>query len=293
MTEDLALIQTLDFFPSMVSDPLLFGRIAATNALSDVYAMGGEPVCALNIVTFPENGNFELLKKILIGGTEKVRESGAVLVGGHTITDSNPKYGLSVLGRVHPKKIWQNCNTQIGDTLFLTKKLGVGLVVSAYNVGEMDEISFSEAVTSMTTLNKYAAEVLHTQELDNEVHACTDVTGFGLLGHLSEMLGDSKTAHIHVDAIPYIKSSYTAAREFLITGGAQQNRNFLRDTVHFAFDDYGIEEILFDPQTSGGLLFSVSQSVANTVHALFKEKKVPVWEIGTITSRSKYTIIAD
>ena len=296
LSDDIAAIQTLDFFPSMVSDPLLFGRIAAANALSDVYAMGGEPVCALNIVAFPEKENFEILKKILIGGAEKVREAGAALVGGHTINDSQPKYGLSVMGTVHPKKIWANCSTQPGDVLFLTKRLGIGIVMGAYNVGEMDKRSFDEAVAQMTLLNKYAAEVLHELPVidgNEPVHACTDVTGFGLLGHLSEMIDETKTVRLKRDAIPFIKASYGAAKEFLVTGGGQNNRNFLNGKVRFDFDDYAFEEILFDPQTSGGLIFSVGRELANTVKSLFAEKNVTVWEIGKIENFAGCSIIVE
>lgn len=296
LTEDIAVIQTLDFFPAMVSDPEIFGEVAATNALSDVYAMGGIPVCALNITTFPENGDFGILQKILLGGTKKVGEAEAALVGGHTISDVQPKYGLSVMGTVHPKKIWTNCGTQVGDVIFLTKQLGVGIVVSAYSVGEMDEESFKEAINQMTMLNKYAAEVLHElQSLkgDGSVHACTDVTGFGFLGHLAEMVGNSKTARIYSEKVPYIKSSYHAAKEFLVTGGAQKNRNFLGDKLRFEFDDYAIEEILLDPQTSGGLIFSVGAENAKLVSELFAKAKVSAWEVGRIEEYSGVSIIVE
>lgn len=296
VSEDLAVIQTLDFFPSMVADPLIFGRVAATNSLSDVYAMGGVPVCALNIVCFPETENLEILKQILIGGAEKVGEAGAALVGGHTIDDPKPKYGLSVMGTVHPKKYWANCTTEVGDVLFLTKPLGIGIVMGAYNVGEMDKRSFDAAVVHMTTLNKYAAEVLHSlPNVDGKsaVHACTDVTGFGLLGHLSEMVDETKTIRVQHELVPYIKASYGAAREFLVTGGGQNNRNFLGSDVRFEFDDYAIEEILFDPQTSGGLIFSVGKDLVNTVKSSFAEKNVPVWEIGRVEKFAGVKIIVE
>lgn len=296
LTEDIAVIQTLDFFPAMVSDPELFGEIAASNALSDVYAMGGVPVCALNITAFPENGNFDVLQKILTGGANKVREAEAALVGGHTISDKPPKYGLSVMGTVHPKKIWTNCATQVGDVLFLTKALGVGIVVSAYNVGEMDKDNFKKAIEQMTKLNKYAAEVLHELERQKGfsfVHACTDITGFGFLGHLSEMIGKDKTARIAIENVPYIEASYHAAREFLVTGGGQKNRNFLKNKVRFDFDDYGLEEILLDPQTSGGLIFSVAKENASFVKEYFAKAHEEVWEVGRIEKYTGVSIIVE
>lgn len=280
----------------MVSDPEIFGQVAATNALSDVYAMGGVPVCALNITAFPEAGNFEILEKILTGGAKKVGEANAALVGGHTISDQQPKYGLSVMGTVHPKKIWTNCGTQTGDILFLTKPLGIGIIVSAYNVGEMDKSSFYEAVKLMTTLNKYAAEVLHKLERIKgfgSIHACTDVTGFGFLGHLAEMVGNEKTARIDSKKVPYIKSSYNAAKEFLVTGGGQKNRNFLGERLYFGFSDYALEEILLDPQTSGGLIFSVAPENGDLVMQLFENAKLPVWNVGYIEKYCGRSIIVD
>ena len=183
LSDELALIQTLDFFPTMVSDPHLFGHIAATNAMSDVFAMGGDVMTAMNIVCWPEEKPYEMLKEILLGGQEKVREAGGILVGGHSIHDSLPKYGLAVSGRVHPDQIYRNDTCQEGDSLILTKPLGTGIVTTAYSAGEMAEEAFQKAVKSMTTLNVYASRILR----QFTVHACTDVTGFGLLGHLDEM----------------------------------------------------------------------------------------------------------
>lgn len=296
LTDEIAAIQTLDFFPPMLSDPEVFGEVAAANALSDVYAMGGVPICALNIAAFPENGNFAVFEKILTGGAHKVQEAEAALVGGHTISDSQPKYGLSVMGTVHPKKIWTNCSVQAGDVLFLTKPLGVGIVVSAYNVGEMDEQSFREAVTQMTTLNKYAAEVLHELERvkgDGVIHACTDVTGFGFLGHLSEMLAGTKTARVDSKKVPYINASYGAAKEFLVTGGGQKNRNFLGERIRFDCNDYALEEILLDPQTSGGLIFAVAAEDVQTTKELFAAAQVPVWEVAYVENYNGTEIIVE
>lgn len=290
MTEDLAVIQTLDFFPPMVTDSALFGQIAAVNALSDVYAMGGEPVCAMNIVCYPEEATHEnayaVLQKILTGGAEKVKEAGAALVGGHSIHDPKIKYGLSVMGKVHPGRIWQNNTPQAGDILFLTKKLGIGIITTGYSAGEVSRSAFDEAAASMTYLNKYPAEIMR----NFNIHACTDVTGFGLSGHLLEMTGTSFTARLVSTNIPYIEAAYQAANEFLLTAGGQRNRNFAQGKITFSRKDFALEEIVFDPQTSGGLLFAVSPAEAEKIRKAFAQAGVNVWEIGTVIPRSEYAI---
>ena len=253
LTDDLAIIQTLDFFPPMVEDPYLFGKIAAANALSDIYAMGGEVKVALNIVCFPEDEDPAILGEILRGGAEKVKEAGGVLSGGHSITDKEPKYGLSVTGIVHPQKIMRNNSCCMGDDIILTKPLGVGLVTSSYKAGEASLESYELAVNSMQTLNKYAAEAGRKYEL----HACTDVTGFGFLGHLNEMVTDEYSIQAECSEIPYIKETYRLAEEYLITGGGKKNRKYLQDKLRFEQVSQPMQEILFDPQTSGGLLLSV------------------------------------
>lgn len=254
LSDEQALIQTLDFFPTMVSDPYLFGQIAATNALSDVYAMGGSVLTAMNIVCFPEEGDLDSLALILKGGAEKVQEAGGLLVGGHSIHDALPKYGLSVTGTVHPDKMITNQGARLGDYLILTKPIGVSVITSAYSIHETDEKTFQEAVASMTLLNKYAVEHMH----EHAVSACTDVTGFGLLGHLLEMLSDDQQAVLWQSEIPYLPGAYDLANEFMITAGGQRNRNHLEDKVLFQMDDFAWEELLYDPQTSGGLLMSLS-----------------------------------
>ncbi|MGP1594660.1 MAG: selenide, water dikinase SelD [Treponema sp.] len=303
LTDDCAVIQTLDFFPPMVTDPHLFGTIAAANALSDIYAMGGEPVCALNIVCYPEepqhdDSAYSVLKDILTGGTEKVQEAGAALVGGHSIHDPKIKYGLSVMGTVHPHKIWRNNTPRIGDVLFLTKKLGVGIVTTAYSAGELPQEAFNEAAASMTQLNKYAADILRnfTGSTGRKIHACTDVTGFGLSGHLLEMTNGTCTALLQASAIPFIQAAYSAAAEFLVTAGGQRNRNFAADKIHFTAEDFALEEIIFDPQTSGGLLFAVSLEDAESIRAAFRAAQsagssIQLFEIGCITEYQGYSII--
>lgn len=253
VSDDLAIVQTLDFFPPMVEDPYTFGQIAAANAVSDIYAMGGQVKTALNIVCFPEHYDLNILGEIILGGTEKVHEAGGVVAGGHSIADADIKYGLSVMGTVHPEKIYSNTGGRPGDVLVLTKPLGVGIVSTAQRVKLASEEAMKAAIASMTTLNKYAAQLLGKYN----IHGCTDVTGFGFLGHLSEMLGESGRACIYSSAIPYIPQAREYAEEFLLTAAAQKNRNHVGDQVEFRLDDFPMEEILFDPQTSGGLLVAL------------------------------------
>lgn len=278
LSDKTAVVQTLDFFPPMVEDPYLFGQIAAANALSDIYAMGGEVKTALNIVCFPEQMDLNILGNILRGGAEKVAEAGGSLAGGHSIMDDGVKYGLSVMGTVHPGRILTNTGGMPGDKLILTKKLGVGLICTAARVGEAADTAMEEAVTSMTMLNKYAAEVLR----GHAVHACTDVTGFGFLGHLHEMLGGDLAARIDSDKIPYIKEAYHYAGEFLLTAAAQRNRNHLQEYVEFADVPFEMEEILFDPQTSGGLLAAVAADEAEVICAELQNAGCPAAIVGEI-----------
>ena len=216
VSDEVAVVQTLDFFPPMLDDPYLFGQIAATNALSDIYAMGGTVKTSLNIVCFPEQMDLNILGKIMQGGAEKVIEAGGTLAGGHSIMDNDVKYGLSVTGVVHPDHIYGNNQGQPSDVLILTKKLGVGLVCNANRVGLAPEGAMEEAAASMTTLNKKAAEISHHYE----IHACTDVTGFGFLGHLSEMINEEISAEIDSISIPVIRGAIQCAEEFLLTAAA-------------------------------------------------------------------------
>ena len=230
VSEDLAIVQTLDFFPPMVEDPYTFGQIAATNALSDIYAMGGTFKTALNIVCFPENEDLNILGKIIEGGSSKVSEAGGSLVGGHSINDTSIKYGLSVMGTINPKQVYQNNSAKAGDCLILTKPLGVGIVTSANNVGAASKDALDAAVNCMTTLNKDAAEISKAYK----VNACTDVTGFGLVAHLLEMLSETnKCCVIDSKKIPYINDAYNYAKEFYITAAGQRNRNFAGNKVKF------------------------------------------------------------
>lgn len=280
-------IQTLDFFPTMVEDPYLFGQIAAANALSDVYAMGGEVISALNIVTFPLEEDFAILKEILRGGNDKVSEAKASLTGGHSIHDKTIKYGLSVTGKVKKKEIWENNTPKDGDVILLTKKIGTALVTANYAQGLVSEEDFETCVKQMATLNKYARDVF----VKYNIHAATDITGFGLLGHLSEMAGDDFTIILESDKVPVLSPAKDLASEFLYTSGGQNNRNYLEGDVEFMIDDFAMEEVLFDPQTSGGLCVAVSEEEADKIIADFKENNLEIYQIGQVKKKRSYKII--
>ncbi|AYA99016.1 selenide, water dikinase SelD [Lachnoanaerobaculum umeaense] len=286
LSEDLAFVQTLDFFPPMVEDPYIFGQIAAANALSDIYAMGGEVKTALNIVCFPQSSDLNLLGEIMRGGLEKVKEAGGVLAGGHSIDDVDVKYGLSVTGIVNPGKIYSNNTGRTKDKLILTKKLGVGIICTAARIGETDEKTLNEAIDSMKTLNKYACEI--SKKYD--IHACTDITGFGFLGHLLEMMDDNKSCEIFANQIPVFEEAKSLADEFLITAGGQRNRNHVGDNVEFNDISFAMEEILFDPQTSGGLLLAVSFDEAESLLEELRCAGLPAAIVGEIKERENVAI---
>lgn len=287
ISDDVAIVQTLDFFPPMVDDPYIFGQIAATNALSDVYAMGGEVKTALNIVCFPESMDLNILGEIMRGGSEKVIEAGGTLAGGHSIADSDVKYGLSVTGVVHPDKIYPNNNGKPGDKLILTKKLGVGIVCTANRVGEASEAAMEQAITSMTTLNKYASQICRKYE----IHACTDVTGFSFLGHLHEMLDGRLSAVVYADQIPVIPEALAYADEFLLTAAGQRNRNHVEQFVKFQNVPFAMEEVLFDPQTSGGLLIAVKDSDTVELLAELQQAGLPAAVVGELMEPAEAEIL--
>lgn len=287
VNDEQAIVQTLDFFPPMVDDPYIFGQIAATNALSDIYAMGGRVLTALNILCFPEKMDLNILGQIMMGGAEKVQEAGGSLAGGHSIVDESVKYGLSVTGIIHPDKILANNGCREGDVLILTKKLGVGLICTANRVQEASAQDMEEAIASMTTLNKYAAEILHS----HTVHACTDVTGFGFLGHLHEMLDGRWSAVIESGEIPFMEGAYHAAEEFYLTAAAQRNRNHVQAYVSFEKIPFAMEEILFDPQTSGGLLAAVDAGEAEQIVKELQAIGLPAKIVGRVTKKAQKEII--
>lgn len=280
INDELALIQTLDFFTPIVDDPYTFGQIAAANSLSDVYAMGGEPILAMNIVCFPDFLDPSVLSEILKGGYDKVKEAGAILVGGHSVLDNEPKYGLSVSGFVHPNKVLTNSNAKPGDVLVLTKPLGIGIINTAIKGGICDEKTYKEAVKVMSTLNRFGKEAIDKVE---GVNSLTDITGFGLLGHALEMAeGSSVTVKINHRNIPMIDNTLEYAKMGLIPAGAYDNRSFVGDRIKFLNKiDNDIEDVLFDPQTSGGLLISIDKE---KVDLLLKE---------LIDSPTKYAIIGE
>lgn len=287
LTDDLAIVQTLDFFPPMVEDPYVFGQIAAANALSDVFAMGGEVKTALNIVCFPESMDLNILGRILQGGNEKVLEAGGVLVGGHSIMDQDVKYGLSVTGIVHPDRILKNNTPQAEDVLILTKPLGVGILMSAQRMGQCSPKAYEEAIQSMITLNRYAAEALACFP----VNACTDVTGFGFLGHLREMLGSEGSARIDSLHIPVLPQAKSYAQEFFYTAAGQRNRKHFEAGVEFRGVPFSMEEVLYDPQTSGGLLVSLPKSHGDAAVKELKKLGLSCEIVGRITTEADCKIV--
>jgi selenide,water dikinase len=280
--DDLALIQTLDFFTPIVDDPRIFGRIAAANALSDIYAMGGTPLAAMNIVCFPRRTlPLEVLREVLLGGFDVVHQAGALLVGGHSVEDPELKYGLSVTGTVHPDRVVTNSGARPGDRLILTKPLGTGVLATAIKGGLAPPRAEAEAVRWMTTLNRDAAEAM--QEVG--VRACTDITGFGLLGHALEMATASHVAlELRASQVPLIPDAREVASMGMIPAGSFANRRFCERGVTV---EKGVEpllvDLLADAQTSGGLLMAVAADTAGTLHAALERRGVPHPEIGRVT----------
>ena len=292
VSDEVALIQTVDFFPPMVDDPYTFGQIAAANALSDVYAMGGEPRLALNVVAFPNCLGAEVLGEILAGGASKVQEAGAVLAGGHSINDEEPKYGLCVSGFVHPDRIWKNGGAQAGDVLLLTKPLGVGLINTAVKAGMASAEAEKRAVESMSCLNKIAMEVLR----EAEVHSCTDVTGFGLTGHALETARASKASLvIETKKLEVLPDALFYASMGLVPEGTYRNKEFNKKDVRIEEQvDEALEDLVFDPQTSGGLLVSLPGRDAETVLRKLEQAGYPLKAgiVGFVTDlQDKYLII--
>lgn len=271
VTEEIAMIQTVDFFTPIVDDPYTFGQIAAANSLSDVYAMGGEPKVALNIVGFPNCLDPNILGDILEGGAHKVKEAGAVLVGGHSVQDDEPKYGLCVSGFVHPQKIYKNYGCEPGDALILTKQIGSGIINTAVKADMASKGAIEEAVTVMSSLNKKAKEAAE----GFQVNACTDITGFGLLGHCVEMArGSSVTFEINAPHVPSIQEAAGYAKMGLIPAGAYKNREHSGEQVCEGNVEEYYTDLFYDPQTSGGLLFSVPQEQADSFLEALRAKEL-------------------
>ena len=291
LDENTAIVQTLDFFPPIVDDPRLFGQIAACNAFSDVYAMGGEPKLALNIMTVSKEMSQEDVHEILRGGYEKAAEAGAIIAGGHTIEDVEPKYGLSVTGFVHPEKVLTNAGAKVGDRLILTKPLGVGILTTAAKADLVDHALLEKLYRQMATLNRGARDCM----VQFEVHSCTDVTGFGLLGHGYEMAaGSEKTIHFMMDAIPYHREAYDLADMGFVPAGAYRNRTYAEAHVRFEKETpLPLQDILFDPQTSGGLLIAVARTDANALLEMLLENRVDAAIIGYVAEKEDTAIVVE
>jgi len=292
LTDDLAIVQTLDFFTPIVDDPYSFGQIAAANALSDIYAMGGKPLTALNIVAFPISTlEKEILSDILRGAGDKVKEAGATLVGGHSIDDKEPKFGLSVTGTVHPDKVRTNAGAKAGDNLILTKPIGVGILTSSLKKGLLSEEEIERVTKVMATLNKTAAETMTSYT----VHACTDVTGFGLLGHTSEMAKGSNTGiRVFSDQVPVLPRVKELAESGVIPGGTKNNFAHLEGDVTFSSKlDHIDQLILCDAVTSGGLLISVEADEAQSLLDAFLQAGVEASLIGEVTTEHPGHIMVD
>lgn len=289
INENCVLIQTVDFFPPIVDSPYLYGQIAAANALSDVYAMGGMPKLALNLLCIPEGMERDCIREILRGGSDKVREADAVIAGGHTIHGGEPIYGLSVSGFAAPEKILTNSGARPGDCLILTKALGVGILTTAAKAELAPKDALVQAHRQMSTLNKSARDIM----VQFSVNACTDVTGFSLLGHALEMArGSGCSLHIETAQVPCLTSSRDLAQMGLIPAAAYRNREFAENDLHLASEiDRAILDILFDPQTSGGLLISIPEKEAPSLLNALQSEIPNVAIIGYVTESSDYPLI--
>ena len=295
LTPEQALVQTVDFFTPIVDDPYTFGQIAATNALSDVYAMGGRPLTALALVCFPDKADLEILERILAGGLSKMIEAECTVIGGHSIRDEETKFGYSVTGVIHPKRIYQNAGAKVGDKLILTKALGTGVISTAIKKGKAEQRWIDSAIQSMTTLNKKAAKVIMVLANDQrpttndrfQIHAMTDITGFGLIGHLREiLLASSVSAVLSVGKVPLLDGALDCIRAAHIPGGLKNNRDFAECLVEY---DPGIPDdlrtILYDPQTAGGLLICTPDGEELT--QALNQAGVPAVQIGEVLALAK------
>jgi selenide,water dikinase len=298
LSPEMAMVQTVDFFTPIVDDPHTFGQIAGANALSDVYAMGGKPVSALSIVGFPDKGDPEILEQIIRGGLSKMTEAQCSVIGGHSIRNDDIQFGYAVTGIINPQRVWRNVGARTGDILLLTKAIGTGVLSTALKKDRVAAADLEASITSMSHLNRAASEAL--QELQEKagatqpIHAVTDVTGFGLLGHAREMaLGDSarriEAVSLEIDhsAIHYLPGALEAAREGFLPGGLKNNRDFIGDCVSFAEgvpQEY--RDLLFDPQTSGGLLIAISPESADSAISALDRHGVSARRIGKVIAKT-------
>jgi selenide, water dikinase len=291
LSNDLALVQTVDFLTPVADDPFMYGRIAAANSLSDIYAMGGQPISALSILAYPSSGDFEVLEQILRGGLATMEEANCAVVGGHSIADEEIKFGYAVTGLIHPDKIWKNVGARPGDLLVLTKALGSGVISTALKRNGAQESWVIAATQTMASLNRLAADVL--RQVDgvegklSPVHAATDVTGFGLIGHAKEMASGSRVSlRIDHQEIEYLPGAIEAARGMFFSAGLKNNREFAQDYVRFASSiSEDFRALLFDPQTSGGLLASLAPESASRSVEVLRQRGVSAHIIGEVLSK--------
>jgi len=306
LSDSQALVQTVDFFTPIVDDPELFGQVAAANALSDVYAMGGRPISSLTIVAFPASASPDILERILRGGLAKMNEADCTVVGGHSIRDEEIKFGYAVTGLIDPGRVWKNVGARLGDRLFFTKPIGTGVISTALKQGKAHETWVNAATASMTRLNRLAADALDdvdtaaaspkaepkTAKLDQPVHAVTDVTGFGLLGHAREMvIGSGVALRLDHQRVQYLPGAVEAAHAGFFSGGLKNNREFVESCVHFLAsvpDEF--RALFFDPQTSGGLLAAIAPEAANDAHFAFKHRGVEAAQIGEVIPKTSALI---
>lgn len=291
INDETALVQTIDFFPPIVDDPELFGEIAAANSISDIYAMGGDPKLALNVMCVTKDMDQKAIRSILRGGYKKAYEAGVIITGGHTIQDREPKYGLSVSGFVHPEKVLTNAGAKPGDVLILTKPLGVGILTTAAKAEFIDMKSMDKVYKQMATLNKNARDIM----VKFHPHSCTDITGFGLLGHGYEMAqGSDVTIHFMADEIPYHEEAFEMASLGMIPEGAYRNRKYAQDGVAFSSDiSEAMKDILYDPQTSGGLMIAVSEDEAGDMLRQLQNEIPCARVIGYVTQKEEDSIIVE
>ena len=294
LDENTATVQTVDFFTPIVDDPRTFGMIAAANSLSDVYAMGGKPISALSIVGFPEKGDPEVLGEIMQGGLAKMMEANCTVIGGHSIRNEDVLFGYAVTGLIHPKKIWKNVGARTGDALIFTKPIGTGVISTAIKKEQASEESIAAAIQSMSTLNRAAAEALHEIQSQlkwaDAVHAVTDVTGFGLLGHAREMaLGNSQQGiqptsfEFDHTAFSYLPGAHEAAKNGHVPGGLKNNREFVGDCAEFAANvPQEYRDLLFDPQTSGGLLVAIAPEAVSTALIALEKRGIASRQVGAV-----------
>lgn len=287
---DQALVQTVDFFPPIVDDPYTFGAIAAANALSDVYAMGGRPILALAIAGFPENMPPAIISAIMQGGADKVAEAGAVLAGGHTVIDQEPKYGLCVTGLVHPARVTAKAHARPGDVLLLSKPLGTGVITTAHKRGVVREEHLAGAIASMLRLNRRAAELA----ADLAPHSVTDITGYGLLGHASELARNSGVGlRVALSQVPLLPGAIEYASQGILPGGLGRNRSYLLAEAAVRLGSAAgavAAQLLFDPQTSGGLLFALPAAQAEELRARFAAANEEIWQIGEVVEGAGITV---